>query len=52
MPGVAGDSMWLKGIGCFVWEKLWLKDSTNFVPFFRVHYKLQLQPSIGCGILV
>lgn len=44
--------MWLKGIGYFVWEGLWLKNANNFVPFFGVGYKLQLQISINYGILV
>lgn len=33
MPGVAGDSMWLRGIGYSVWEGLWLKNAINIVPF-------------------
>lgn len=52
VPGVAGDSTWLKGIEYFVWEGLWLKNAINFVLSFRVGYKLQLRTSINYGILV
>lgn len=45
VPRVSEDSRRLKWIGCFVWEGLWLQTATHFVPFFRVGYELQLQPS-------
>lgn len=36
----------------FVWEGLWHRTAIHFVPYSRVGYQLQLQPSIDYDILV